>query len=379
MFTDSKTEDKCDLGEKTGNSGSYGSVFVSSTNNNLVIKIPNKNYYKYKFSNILYPEVDSLYRIKSSFIVHGSNIYLKDSCGEGKDIGLEMERAVGPAINLSGNIDQKGNKNYKQPYDIMKRIIVSLGLGIRCLHRNNLLHLDLSENNVMYSYVNNDSKQPIAKIIDLGLSNYVEKDQNNKLNSLITYQQRVTSTSRPPELFNQKKYICTDKVDIWSYAMIIISFLRGETLFDFFQISKAFTLRQPTEKEVDNYIFNKINLIFKEDTINNNLNIILSKYVPSKELESLIDLLSNMLKFDPNERFSIEQVIDHKYFSMDPLNRKNPENPILPYNFKRNIQSSICKNGDCVCSIEPVHNIHSNFKFTSLKSDGLKFIFSTNN
>ena len=157
----------------------------------------------------------------------------------------------------------KHNKEKKPINEILiYNIVLDICLGIKEIHKKNIIHRDLNPKNI-FKLKNNK-----IKIGDFGISKQLDK--NKKYAST----QAGTFEYNPPEFF-KKKY--TNKIDIWSFGCIIYELL---------------TLNYCFENICD--IINYDGKYGKIDT-----NIYNSKW------QDLIDLL---LKKDYNERPNIDDV-----------------------------------------------------------------------
>jgi serine/threonine protein kinase len=319
--------------------GSYGVTYQADFNT--VIKIPSDGYDPDRFENSDFPELDSIFRIRSPFIVKGLDIYDRGECGLGTDISYKMEMCEGPMKTLYSPMKP-------QSYSIRKEFALTAALGIRCFHRNRFLHLDLADTNIMYN--RNEDGTFVAKIIDTGLGNYVERDENGNLEPLLTHRERCTIYYKAPELLQSannyiidkdniyypttkyqprpvpgyNNYVCTDKCDVWSLGLNIFNLLAcSDVVGKLFVISK---LTNAMLQKLHNTHLSHVNIFIT-------LYQYLAPQVPAEEIKLAVDLLSKMLTFDPTQRYDIEQVIDHQFFSTPtsvPLPSSHPKLPSAP-------------------------------------------------
>lgn len=158
----------------------------------------------------------------------------------------------------------------------ISKIIFEIATGLDYLFCYNYVHLDIKPENIIIK-----KTKPIRiKIIDLAFCKKIN-NSNNKLKNCLG-----TAGYCAPEILLHKRY-CHNS-DIWSLGII---------LFVLFKKFDAFGTNY------NNYIENIKNY--------NNFDFI-KKYFSIKD-ENVLDLLSNMLVKNPNNRYSIRDVLNHKY------------------------------------------------------------------
>lgn len=192
-------------------------------------------------------------------IVSKNNIYLLYRYIDGIDL-YEMIRK--PTFLLDKNT--------------ISKIILEIATGLDYLFNHNYVHLDIKPENIIIKKI----KPVRIKIIDLAFC----KKINNSDNKLKHY--LGTMGYCAPEILLHKRY-CHNS-DIWSLGILLFILLKK---FDAFGTG------------YNNYIKNIKNY--------NNFKYI-SKNFLNKD-ENVLDLLSNMLVKNPNNRYSIRDVLNHKY------------------------------------------------------------------
>ena len=191
--------------------------------------------------------------------------------------------------------------------DIKSWMVMTLR-GLEHIHRCWMLHRDLKPNNLLIS-----PGTGLLKIADFGLARFYG-DPPAADNPMTI--QVVTRWYRSPELlFGAKQY--GSAVDMWSVGCIFAElmlrtpFLAGES--DIGQLNVIFqALGTPIEKDwpgmkqLPDYIeyteYQKTPL----------------KRIFTAAPNSALDLLSQMLHFDPNKRITAKQALEHVYFSEMP-------------------------------------------------------------
>lgn len=121
-----------------------------------------------------------------------------------KTIGMIMDYLN---VNYLDLIEKRKLSHFERLF-----FLLQIAYGIRYLHSNNILHLDLKTENIMVTDNN-------CKIIDFGSSEYLLEL------GILTNKTKCTATHRPPEGFNYliKKNITIDTTfDIWSFGMIML-------------------------------------------------------------------------------------------------------------------------------------------------------------
>lgn len=162
----------------------------------------------------------------------------------------------------------------------MVRIIVEIAYAMRFLHFNHFVHKNLSPENVLIDK-NWNSKvsgfgYSVNLIDDVESSIQINKDKNNVFLA--------------PEIFDEKDIDCTEKVDVYSYGILVLFIL--------------------SHGEYPNLLSSEGNEIF---VVNENIKIELPDYL-NDNAKSLVTSCCNC---DPNKRPSFDQVLsflkEHDY------------------------------------------------------------------
>lgn len=260
-------------------------------------------------------ELDVLFRLNSPYLNKGESIVEAGECD--KDFnGLIVNK-------LSKDLFEALSEEILT-YEQKKKIMRDVALGLKCLHDNNYLHLDIKPENMMYKRENETLLTGV--LIDYGMIQY---DPIGK--PFYTQHPRITPGYEPPssleKINNRKsKYIISGKYssasDIWSLGMSFAEIIaEGNKLID-------------TDRENSKSTLIKL---FNEDNISNTLDKRVFKYAnisDEKEKSLFKDLLINMLMINDNERYNIKQVIRHSYwtsgnfpvFSLEYCSSVVPEN-----------------------------------------------------
>jgi tRNA A-37 threonylcarbamoyl transferase component Bud32 len=105
--------------------------------------------------------------------------------------------------------------------DRRKRLIIAMdaAFGMEYLHAKNIVHFDLKCDNLLVNL--KDPARPICKVGDFGLSKI-------KRNTLVTGGVRGTLPWMAPELLNGSSSKVSEKVDVFSFGIVLWEILTGE-------------------------------------------------------------------------------------------------------------------------------------------------------
>ncbi|KAG9157508.1 hypothetical protein Leryth_010339 [Lithospermum erythrorhizon] len=112
---------------------------------------------------------------------------------------------------------QKNERNL----DKRKRLLIAMDVafGMEYLHGKNIVHFDLKSDNLLVNL--RDPHRPICKVGDLGLSKV-------KCQTLISGGVRGTLPWLAPELLNGSSSLVSEKVDVYSFGIVLWELLTGE-------------------------------------------------------------------------------------------------------------------------------------------------------
>lgn len=112
---------------------------------------------------------------------------------------------------------QKSERNL----DKRKRLLIAMDVafGMEYLHGKNIVHFDLKSDNLLVNL--RDLHRPICKVGDLGLSKV-------KCQTLISGGVRGTLPWMAPELLNGSSSLVSEKVDVYSFGIVMWELLTGE-------------------------------------------------------------------------------------------------------------------------------------------------------
>jgi serine/threonine protein kinase len=192
----------------------------------------------------------------------------------------------------------------------VESIIFSLLSGLYYMHVNGIMHRDLKIENVLVF----DGMCNTVKICDFGLSKYVKNNGTSIDGSDFHTGEVQTLFSRSPEVAAGRPY--GFKADMWSIGIMILELLSGNQ----FTIDRNNMFNDSTEMEfvfawgstlfgtfrnVDNYA--SVDLSYDRKQC-------MSKYLTVDENDPLIDLAIKCCAWDPSNRLTALQALNHKCF-----------------------------------------------------------------
>ncbi|CAN4103616.1 unnamed protein product [Withania somnifera] len=134
--------------------------------------------------------------------------------GPGGSVATVTEYMVNGSLR---NALQKNERNLEK----RKRLVIAMDVafGMEYLHGKNIVHFDLKSDNLLVNL--RDPHRPICKVGDLGLSKV-------KCQTLISGGVRGTLPWMAPELLNGSSSLVSEKVDVFSFGIVLWELLTGE-------------------------------------------------------------------------------------------------------------------------------------------------------
>ena len=188
-----------------------------------------------------------------------------------------------------------------------KYIVYQILKALKYVHSGDLIHRDLKPANILLN------SECHVKVADFGLARSLSQQENDGCDPVLT-EYVATRWYRAPEiLLGSQKY--SKAVDMWSIGCIVGELIVGKAIFPgtstINQIEKVLELTgKPTIKDVEaleshlaSNILSSINSIRRRG---------FQAFFPNASDEGL-DLLRKLLTFNPKERLTVDEAINHVY------------------------------------------------------------------
>lgn len=170
------------------------------------------------------------------------------------------------SVNARGRLDERQCRKY----------FTQILSAVDYLHNLNILHRDLKAENILLDEGDN------VRLVDFGLCKIFKDNDKNKFTSTLC----GSITYAAPEILRGDKY--SAPADVWALGVLLYAIANCQL---------------PWEDENHKRLCQKI--MYSEPNY------------PQSLSPALIDLLSKMLKKNPNERISIKEIKDHPWISQD--------------------------------------------------------------
>jgi hypothetical protein len=253
-----------DIGE-----GKFGVVKLGihkNTDEKVAIKIIKKSLMNIADMELVRSEIDIMKLCK-----HPNIVTLLDHFENSDYIFLVMEYLSGGHFGAYIH-----NKRYKFDEEVAVKLMYQLANGIKYLHDYGVLHRDLKPENIMLSH---SGDNPTLKIMDFGLSKIL-----GPLEKLVDGYGTLAYVA--PEVLIRQPY--NKQIDIWSIGVILYHMLSGLLPFD---------------DENDN------EEIIAKKTVFTDLEFP-DKYFKNRS-QDVKDLICKCLIKDPNNRYTVENFLNH--------------------------------------------------------------------
>lgn len=291
--------------------GTYGKVYLCNYKNMLkIVKIV-----EFKINDCLM--LKSI--IRESFIlknIHHKNLMNTNLiyCTDTRKYSVKKINYIMDIYshNLAIQMQNWYNKNFDYTVKDLKLIVKQIIKGVHYLHKNKIIHRDLKPENILC-----DSNLHI-KITDYGIS----KVDYHYDKPILETDYVQTLWYRSPEVFSLQ--YCNDKSDMWSIGCIMYELLccRQDVLFGydeaklvFFAILKTFKKTNLPKEYLDIYKLKNEDILIDSEKFD--LKTRINKHVNKVCNNEYIDLLMNLITFEPEKRFNTENCFNHKFLNIE--------------------------------------------------------------
>lgn len=199
--------------------------------------------------------------------------------------------------------------SHRMPIGNFKKYMKELLMGLKYMHDRNIAHRDLKPANALVD------KNGTLKLTDFGLTRSISTNQ--PMTTKV-----VTMNYRAPELFlNNSHYSLA--IDIWSLGcMFYFIATGGENLFnctkhdDVNRLKSIFEIcGSPTDENWSDFKnYPNSCLFLKMKKMKSQLKDVLLLRLP-KQYHCIIGLIEQMLSLDPRKRPTVDQILEHPFFS----------------------------------------------------------------
>lgn len=298
--------------------GTYGVVYRArekSTGQVHALKLIKCDRDKEGFPLTTLREINTLFSVSHVNIIRLLEVV---TSANGDSFYLVMEYA---ANDLSGLIEQQedSSNDTKKRFSTaeLKSLMQQLLTGIAYLHEHSIIHRDLKLSNLLLT------QDGILKIADFGLCRLIQKQPAKKLTPGC-----VTLWYRAPEVLMASP-LYSFPIDIWAVGCIFVEllfhkpFLNGKSEID--QISKIVTvLGAPSDNNWSGFsdLPHAKRISFRSAPQHSSLRQTLINLAKESQVtlpsSNTIDLISQMLQYDPTKRITAKEALKHAYFSELP-------------------------------------------------------------
>lgn len=175
--------------------------------------------------------------------------------------------------------------------------------GMLFIHSANIIHRDLKPSNILLN------KNCDLKICDFGLARGMENENEFKTEYVVTRWYRA-----PEVILNASEY--GKPVDVWSVGCIFAELLGRTALFpgeDYLdQVQRVIAVLGTPSNEDMSYIGNESAIKYIKSLPKRTKQNFKTLYPKANPVA--LDLLSKMLVFNPDRRYTIKECLEHPYF-----------------------------------------------------------------
>ena len=213
--------------------------------------------------------------------------------------------------NLESMITEMKSKKENFPIEKVRDYSKQILTGLKEIHEKQIVHRDLKPENVL---VNDEG---VIKICDFGSSKILDPEGKNTPYIVSRYY-------RAPELILGVSHY-SEKIDIWATGCIIAELLMLKPLFPGKTEGSQFLeqmaiLGTPTtsqfERMASNIPKNTMRMLRQlEKFEKKDLASLVPPYYHKRDIKKVVDLIEAMLEWDPKERITAEEALQHEFFT----------------------------------------------------------------
>ncbi|KAF4550916.1 Serine/threonine-protein kinase ppk23-like protein [Elsinoe fawcettii] len=267
-------------------------------------------------------EIQTLQKARHRHIIALNEVIMSDEPSSASplvpDIYLSMEFAAHDLKSLLSEMPAPFTPSET------KSLLLQLSSALHHLHSNSILHRDIKSSNILLLSTGR------LKLADFGMARFTSTPPPPNLTTLV-----VTLWYRSPELLlGAREY--NEAVDMWSLGCVFAELLTREPVLpgrnEVDQLAKIFELvGLPTEKSWSGWRRLPNARTIKTPSSS-------SKEKERGKLRSMFgsltkagrNLLEDLLLLDPSKRLTVEEVLDHEYFTEDPKPKREEMFPSFP-------------------------------------------------
>lgn len=186
-------------------------------------------------------------------------------------------------------------QNYKLDRKSYDKIFLDSLLGLEYMHKMGIIHRDIKPGNILWY-----TRENTAKLCDFGLSGPYTVTSTQPSNA-------VTCWYRPPEVIIGKNY--NPKVDVYALALSMMELYSGTAILLGTQDTPKYLLESIFRTTLDDQA--EIDVLSEETGVVCRFRTLIHGISDG----SLLDLLKQMSKLDPEKRFTATQALDHPFFN----------------------------------------------------------------
>uniref|UniRef100_A0A3Q3VPS4 dual-specificity kinase n=1 Tax=Mola mola TaxID=94237 RepID=A0A3Q3VPS4_MOLML len=225
-------------------------------------------------------------------------------------------------------------ENNFQPFPIeqIRHMAYQIIRAVQFLHKNKLTHTDLKPENILFIDADYDMeynpemkrdertlKNPDVKIVDFGNATYDHEHHTSVVS---------TRHYRAPEVILDLGW--DHSCDVWSVGCILIEYYLGSTLFQTHDSKEHLAMMERVLGPIPTNLLQKTKKrrYIHRSTLDWDVHSSSGRYVrkhckplrhymvsKDKNHQQLFDLMEKMLAYDPTKRISLEQAMQHPFFS----------------------------------------------------------------